>query len=954
MPDSPSNVGQTVSHYRILSKLGDGGMGVVYKAEDTRLHRYVALKFLPDDLGADAQALARFQREAESASALNHPNICTIYDVGEASGKAFIAMEHLEGATLKESIQRQPLTTDQIVNLGIQIADALDAAHAKGIIHRDIKPANIFVTDRMQAKILDFGLAKSAPAVVSDPHEGATLDAGPRADHDPLTRPGTAVGTVAYMSPEQVRGEALDARSDLFSFGVVLYEMSTGRLPFPGQTSGVVFDGILNRDPVSPVQLRPELPQRLAEIIDKSLEKDRALRYQHASEMRGDLQRLKRDSDSSRRVPAATGPAEESPGSRRKNWPLAIAAGIVLVAVVAGLSLFKARKTSALTQKDTVVLADFLNNTSDPVFDETLRQALASSLEQSPFINILPVRQAQSTLQLMGRATGEHITAQIAEGICQRSGSKAVLAGTIASIGSEYAISLDATNCRSGESIAKSEVQVKRKEEVLKGLTHAAADLRAKLGESLASIQKFDVPLEQVTTSSLDALKAYSIGRRMLNEKGDSDAIPFYKHAVELDPNFALAYLSMGASFINIGENAQAVANIRKAFELRSKVSEREKLSIAGMYYANITGQLHEAIDTYRLWAQTYPSDVTPHVDLGLAYGNLGRFEEGVAESRAALGIDPGDAFARSNLSIGLINLNRFDEAKIVNREFLERKMDGPFIRFRLYQLAFIEGDAQEMARQVAWSRGSPFNESAFEAFEMWTSAYAGQMAASRRHARASVDIATRGALGGSAAVWQGGAAWTEAEMGQPTIALHGAQAAAAAVGSWHPRIFALVIFSRLGDTARAQKVEDNLRNDLPLDTLVNSYWLPAAHAAAALRRGDPHAALEVLQPVSTLEFADPEWSGMYVTYLRGQAYLQAHQPREAAQEFQRMADHPGAIINCPTGALARLGLARAYAQAGEIEKSRSAYQDLFTLWKNADADLPALLQAKAEFARLH
>ena len=948
MTEYPSLLGQTFSHYRILFKIGDGGMGVVYKAEDTRLHRNVALKFLPENVAGDPQALARFHHEAQSASALNHPHICTVHDVGAADGKAFIVMELLEGATLKHWIQSRLLTIDQLLDFATQIADALDAAHAKGIIHRDIKPANIFVTDRDQIKILDFGLAKAAD-------EHAQLASGATADF--VTTPGIAVGTAAYMSPEQIRGEPLDTRTDLFSFGAVLYEMATGQLPFPGATSGVVFDGILNRPPVAASQLRPATPPRLEEIINKSLEKDKTLRYQHASELRSDLRRLIRDSDSDRapQLRSAVAATTQAQNAEPRHFNrLGIAAGVIVAAaLLVAVWLVRARHTNALNQKDTIVLADFANKTGDPVFDDALKQALASSLEQSPFLNILSGRKVESTLALMGRTPGERITPQIADDICQRTGGKAVLASAISSIGSTYLIALDASNCQTGESIAKTETQAARKEDVLKSLNKAASDLRAKLGESLASIQKFDVPLEQVTTSSLEALRSYSLGRRMLNEKGDVDAVPFFKHAVEQDPNFALAYLSMGASFINMGENGQAVANIRKAFELRASVSEREKLSIAGMYYANVTGQLQEAIDTYRLWAQTYPADVTPHVDLALCYGNLGRFEDAVAAAREALRIDPGDAFARSNLSISLMNLNRFDEAKQVNREFFDRKLDGAFVRFRIYQLAFIQGDDAEMARQVAWSRGNPYNESAFEAFEMWTSAYRGQLAASRRHARASVEIATRGGITGTAAVWLGGAALTEAEMGERALALRDAQTAATAVGSWHPRIFALVVFSRLGDIARAQAVEESLRKDLPLDTLVNSYWIPAAHAAAAVRRGDAQAAIDALQPTSTLEFADPEWSGMYSSYIRGQALLLARQPQAAANEFKKLIDHPGAIINCPTGALARLGIARSYAQAGEKEKSRDAYNNLFVLWKDADPDFPLLLQAKSEFAKL-
>ena len=490
MTDSPTLLGQTLSHYRIVAKIGDGGMSVVYRAEDTRLHRNVALKLLPDDVADDPQALARFHREAESASALNHEHICTIHDVGSANGKAFIVMEYLEGATLKHWIQRQPLTIDQILSFSAQIADALDAAHTKGIIHRDIKPANIFVTDRDQIKVLDFGLAKATTAEHAQQHAEATADF--------VTAPGIAVGTAAYMSPEQVRGEPLDIRTDLFSFGVVLYEMATGQIPFPGATSGMVFDGILNRPPISATRLRPSLPLRLDEIISKSLEKDKTLRFQHASELRSDLLRLKRDSESDRVAPVSVSPttAPQVPSPRPEFSRLAlIALALIVISALAAVWLVRSRRANALNQKDTIVLADFANKTGDPVFDDALKQALASGLEQSPFLNILSGRNVESTLKLMGRAPGERLTPQLADDLCQRTGSKAVLASAIATIGSEYAISLDATNCQTGESIGKSEVQAARKEDVLKALNKAVSELRAKLGESLASIQKFDVPL---------------------------------------------------------------------------------------------------------------------------------------------------------------------------------------------------------------------------------------------------------------------------------------------------------------------------------------------------------------------------------------------------------------------------------------------------------------------------
>jgi serine/threonine protein kinase len=950
MTEYPSFVGQTFGHYRILSKIGDGGMGVVYKAEDTRLHRNVALKFLPENVAGDPQALARFHREAESASALNHAHICTIHDVGAANGKAFIVMELLEGATLKHWIQSGSLTIDQILDFAAQIADALDAAHVKGIIHRDIKPANIFVTDHDQIKILDFGLAK-----VADEH--AQLASGATADF--VTAPGFAVGTAAYMSPEQIRGEPLDTRTDLFSFGVVLYEMATGQLPFPGATSGVVFDGILNRPPVAASQLRPATPPRFEEIISKSLEKDKSLRYQHASELRIDLRRLKRDADSGRATQlrsavVATAKAQDAEPSRVNRLALTAVIVLATVALVASW-LVRARHTDALNQKDTIVLADFANKTDDPVFDDALKPALASSLEQSPFLNILSDRKVESTLALMGRSPGERITTQIADDVCQRTGSKAVLTSAISSIGSSYLIALDTTSCLTGESLAKAETQVAHKEDVLKGLNKAASSLRAKLGESLSSIQKYDVPLDQVTTSSLDALKAFSRGRKIVDTKGDLEAIPLFKSSVQIDPNFALGYLALGSSYANIADVAAASENIRKAFDLRNNVSEREKLAIAGLYYATVTGQLPEAIQTYSLRIQTYPAESTPHVDIALCYSYLGRFEEALAHNLEAARLEPDSGIAIANVTSSLVDLGRLEEAKANSRAAAARKLDSPYIHLHAYQIAFLQNDAAEMARQVAWSRENPYTESIFQALEAWTAAYQGRMKTSRAQFRDAIETAKRGGLAGTAALWQSISGWTEAELGgQFPLAIQQAQASRAAAGNaLRTRAYALLAFSKIGDERSANQVSDDLRKEHPLDTLANSYWLPIGEALTEIRRGKAQAALEALQTANALDLADPAWSGGYLPYVRGEALLLANQAGAAATEFRKLIDHPGVVINCPTGALARLGIARSYARAGEKEKSRAAYEDLFMLWKNADSDFAPLLQAKSEYAKL-
>ena len=948
-------IGQTISHYRILEKLGGGGMGVVYKAEDTRLHRAVGLNFLPAEMLHDSAALERFRREAQAASALNHPNICTVYDIGEQDGQQFIAMEFLDGRTLKHLISHKPLPLEQVLELGIEVADALDAAHAEGIVHRDIKPANIFVTKRGHAKVLDFGLAKLAPAGgVMNVSEMPTAS-----DLEQLTRPGTTIGTIAYMSPEQVRGEELDARTDLFSFGVVLYEMVTGVLPFRGETSGVIAEAILNRRPVAPVRLNPDLPPKLEEIINKTLEKDRKLRCQSAAEVRTDLQRLKRDTDSGRAA-GAVGKASVKPTTKstRFRWMAVMGSTVLVIGLAVGGWLLFSRKAHALTDKDTIVLADFTNTTGDSVFDDTLKQALAVGLGQSPFQNILSEDKVRQTLQEMTRSPSDRLTRDLAREVCQRAGSKAYLAASIAALGTQYVIGLEALNCASGDALAREQVTAAGKEQVLPALGQATAKLRNEVGESLSSVQKFDIPLAQATTNSLEALKAYSLGQNKMLEKGEAEAIPFFKRAIELDPNFALAYDRLGIRYYNLNQHSLAADYLKKAFDLRDRVTEREKLHITALYSTFATGELEKANQTYELWIQVYPRDFTAYANLGSSYMVLGQYEKAATETREALRVEPNSVVSYSNLGQIFLALNRFDEARTTTEEALGRRLENIQLHLNLYALAFFQGNVADMKQQADWAIGKPGAEDWMLSLESDTEAWSGRLGEARALSRQAVESARRRDEKEPAALWQANAAIREALFGNAEAARQIAAAAIAlAPGSHDSEAQAALAYALAGDVAHAQSIADDLAKRFPQDTVVQSVWLPTVRAQIETGRKNAARSIGLLQGAGPNELGMLSGSAtnscLYPVYVRAEAYLAAQHGKLAAAEFLKILGHRGLLWNCATGSLARLGLARAYVLQGDTAKARAAYQDFFALWKDADPDIPILKQAKAEYAKL-
>jgi eukaryotic-like serine/threonine-protein kinase len=973
-------IGTVISHYRVLEKLGAGGMGVVYKAQDTRLGRFVALKFLPDDFADDVQWRERFQREARAASALNHPNICTIYDIGEAGGRVFMAMEFLDGVTLKAIIATAPLELGRLIAIASQVLDGLEAAHAQGIIHRDIKPANFFITAGDRAKILDFGLAKIAAA-----NQVRTGNEETVAEIADQTTAGVTLGTMPYMSPEQALGKTLDTRTDLFSLGVALYEMATGQMPFRGDTTGVLFLSIMQEIPPPVMQLNPKAPAELQRIINKCLAKDRELRYQHASDISSDLKRLQRERATSwstsaaiavpheavrsvlhpapqsveTKVPDASLPAviTSQPARRSRKIVITVALALVVAAIAGGL-YFRLRRAAPLTDKDTIVLADFTNSTNDPVFDGALRQGLEAQLAQSPFLAIVSEQRIQQTLRQMGKPSDTRVTPEIAQEVCQRTNSAAVLHGSIAQIGSQYSLVLNAVSCAGGESLASTKAEASDKTHVLDALDDAATSMRSKLGESLNTVQKFDTPVEQATTPSLEALQKYSLARKIQLGQGDNaGAVSFYQGAIALDPNFAMAYAALGACYYNLGETSLAAQNTTKSYDLRERVSEAERFGIESRYQHFVTRDLEKARQSYDLWAQTYPRNYIPANNLGVIYDSLGQFTKAVDQYTKALKVEPSSGLTYANLVGSYLFLNRLQDAAATAAEAQSRKLDSPALRLNLYRLAFLQNDTNGMAQQLAWSAGKAGVENAMLRLEADTAAYAGHLDKAREISLRAIESAKRVGEKEAAAGYESDTAFREAAFGDVKEAEQHAMAALA-LSSGRDVLYGAALALAAGGSSKAESLAEQLQKQFPDDTIVRFIYLPTIRAELALQRNDPAKAIDALQAAAPYELGSPGNTAaftpsLYPIYVRGQAYLAAHRGNEAAIEFQKILDRPGVVQNQPIAPLAHLGLARAYALEGDAAKARAAYTDFLTSWKDADAGIPVLEQAKSEFAKL-
>jgi serine/threonine protein kinase/Flp pilus assembly protein TadD len=966
---------EKISHYRILEKLGAGGMGEVYLAEDVKLGRKVAIKILSEEYTTNRDRLQRFEQEASAASNLNHPNILTIHEVGTDNGRHYIATEYIDGLTLRRKSLASHMEISEILDIAVQVASALEEAHAAGIVHRDIKPDNIMVRRNGYVKVLDFGLAKLTETI-----DRSSLDAEASTRVFVQTDAGVVMGTSHYMSPEQARGKPVDARSDIWSLGVVIYELVAGRTPFEGETSTDVIVGITQKEPPPLARYAPNVPAELDWIVMKALRKDRDERYQTIKELLTDLRRLKQRLEFETELERSSVPGIYStvksdivaPTTPERALPTRtvshvssaeyiatelkrhkVAAAIVAILLLAGTAAgfyFYYNRAKPLTDKDTVLLADFVNTTGEPVFDGTLKQALSVHLGQTPFLNLFPEERVRETLRFMGRSPDERITRDIGREICERQGLRALLTGSIASLGSHYNITLEAVNPRSGVAFASEQIEAESKEKVLSALSTAAWNLRKKLGESLSSMQKYDVGIEQATTPSLEALKAYSMANDERSKGKQREALAFYKRAVDLDPNFAMAWARIGVGYANQQQPEAAKEYVQKAWDLRDRVSERERLYISEKYYTYITGELDKTIETLQTWARLYPNDFIPHNNLSLNYKLIGRYEDAMKEGQEAVRLSPNNTTARDNLTASFVALGRVDEAEQMARESEKINPDIYGAHLPKYFFAFRRRDQAGMDREVEWSKGR-LEEAEFNSIAAFTAMYFGKWKEAEQLNRRSVELFRAQGRKENSAQGLVALAGNLVYLEKCSDAKDNAKAALSAFRGQQTMAGAAQVFAACGDESQAQSLLDELLKLYPKNTIVNAIIAPMVRAEMEAKRGNYDRALELLESCRAYDFG--QLTALSNPFGRAHLYLKLRRGNEAAAEFKSIVDRPFIDPSSLAHPLSLLGLGRALAMNGDTAGARKSYQDFFALWKDADSDLPPLVQAKKEYEQL-
>jgi len=981
-PQSAGLTGRTVSHYRVLDVVGGGGMGVVYRAEDLKLGRQVALKFLPEELGSDAQALERFSREARAASALDHPNICPIFQFGDHEGRPFIVMQLLEGQTLRDRLvavaeAQTALPLEELLDIGIQVSEGLQAAHEKGIIHRDIKPANIFLTNKGVVKILDFGLAKllessdpetkqqqvprgpkhpgddgnkllpgapeGAPVQADDPAEALPEELNgsrpaPPADAG-LTGIGVAMGTAGYMSPEQVRGEKLDARTDIFSLGLILYEMATGRRAFSGDTAVVVHGAILNQPPIAIHDLNSLIPPKLENSIAKALDKDRKRRYQSAAEMTADLEAVQR------LLLTPKPPSLEAVPTRQRKLRQLAAVVALVCAISAGIWWWL--RPPKITD---IVLADFTNATSDSNFDNALNTALRTELEQTPYLNLLAGDKVRGILKSLNYPESQRLTPEVARAVCLRSNSKAVVGGSIRDVGNRYRIEVKATDCKTGKTLVATSLETANRDEIVKTLGMAGSELRRKLGEPRESLQRFNQPLDQATSASVEALQAFTDGLEQKRQRGDAVALPYFKRAVELDPNFAVAYAWRGLSLRSLAEVKPGLENIQRAYDLRDRATQRQRFYIDGTYFRVATGDREKAIQTFTDWINTYPRDPEAHGSLSAVLNEVGQYEKAALEARESIRLLPTAAAYGHELG-ALLRLERLDEARAALQEEQNLNIGSHLLPLYEYMVAFSAGDTTAIEEQVRSVTG--ISRGGVLCIHSYAQAFYGRFAREHELLGQVQDLARHDNAPDFAADCLSADALQEVEAGNWAAARQQAATALALSSGRDIQACAALALARAGDVAGAEKLSRQLNQDHLQDTMMQYYSLPTIRAAVALQRNNPAEAIEILKVALPYELGGVSFANLYPAYLRGEAYLRAGQAEQAAMEFQKLLDHPGVVGLAVLGPLSHLQLARAQVMMGNKDAARKSYQDFLTLWKDADPDVPIYKQAKAEYANL-